>query len=190
MALADLLRRIEAEADSQAAELMAAARAEGVRVVAEAAAGLSRRRALALAATESTLRAATAREVAAARRQAAAELLAARAAALGRVFDRLDAALVERRATPAVLDCAAADLGQAMEYLEGAGVARCRPELVEWLRGRLDASRLTIEADPSLGIGAVLRAADGSVQIDATVENRLERLRAHLAVNALRMLER
>ena len=99
--------------------------------------------------------------------------------------------LDERRGTPAVLDCAAADLADALEYVDGSGTVRSRPELVDWLRRKLPANaRVSVEPDPSVGLGAVVRAADGSVEIDATVERRLARLRPRLAVLALGMLEK
>jgi vacuolar-type H+-ATPase subunit E/Vma4 len=189
VALSDLLRRLEEDADSRAAAMLSAAHAEAGRLEADSAAELTRRRTLALAGREAELRASAASEAAIARRAAAAELLETRAALLDRVFERVDASLAERRATAAVLDCAAGDLAAALEYLDGKGTARCRPELVDWLRGRLPAgSVFTVEPNPSAGVGAVLRAPDGSVEIDATVEQRLARLRAQLEVVALGML--
>jgi vacuolar-type H+-ATPase subunit E/Vma4 len=191
VALSDLLRRLEQDADSRAAGILSAAHAEAGRIEADSAAELTRRRTAALAERDATLRAAAARETAAARRAATAEVLAARANALDRVFERAGALLVERRATAPVLECAAADLTAALGYLNGTGTVRSRPELVDWVRGQLSAhAGFTVVADASVGIGAVLRAADGSVEVDATVEHRLARLRSWLAVLALERLER
>jgi vacuolar-type H+-ATPase subunit E/Vma4 len=191
MALSELLRRLEEEADSRAADIRSTAHAEASRIAAESAADLTHRRTLVLAQREATLRAATARETAAARRAATAELLTARAAVLDRIFEQVNTLLAERRGAGAVLECAAVDLNAALGFLNGGGTARCRSELLDWVRGVLAAgSGITVEADPSVGIGAVVRAADGSVEIDATVEHRLGRLRSRLAVIALAMLQR
>ncbi|HET8624257.1 MAG TPA: V-type ATP synthase subunit E family protein, partial [Gemmatimonadales bacterium] len=156
MALSELLRRLEQEADSRAADIRSAAHAEASRIAAESAADLTRRRTLVLAQREAALRATTAREAAAARRAATAELLTARAEVLDRIFEQVHTLLAERRAAPAVLECAAADLAAALEYLNGGGTARCRPELMDWVRGRLLAdAEVAVEGDPSVGIGAV-----------------------------------
>jgi vacuolar-type H+-ATPase subunit E/Vma4 len=191
MALSELLRRLEQEADSRAADVRSTAHADASRIAAESAADLARRRTLVLAQREAALRATTARETAVARRAATAELLTARAEVLDRIIHQVNALLVERRGAPAVLECAAVDLNAALGFLNGGGTARCRPELIDWVRAVLPAgSGITVEADPSVGIGAVVRAADGSVEIDATVEHRLGRLRSRLAVIALAMLQR
>jgi vacuolar-type H+-ATPase subunit E/Vma4 len=97
--------------------------------------------------------------------------------------------LEARRGSEPVLARAGADLEAAVGYLDGPISVRCRPELVTWVRDRLGAgARDPVRPDPEVGTGAVLRAADGSVEIDATMEQRLVRLRPELTVAAARML--
>ena len=190
MALSDLLRRLEEEADARIAALQASARAEAAGVAAEAAARLSERHATAMASREAALRAAAARASISARRDAAARVLAARDETLQRILRRMEQLLGARRGSDAVLARAGADLDAALGYLDGPISVRCRPELVTWARSRLAAgAREGVQADPEVGTGAVLRAADGSVEIDATVEQRLARLTPELTVAAARMLD-
>jgi vacuolar-type H+-ATPase subunit E/Vma4 len=117
-------------------------------------------------------------------------VLAARAETLQRIVRRMEQLLEERHGSEAVLSRAGADLDAALGYLDGTVSIRCRPELVTWVRSRLAGrARDAVQADPKVGTGAVLRAADGSVEIDATVEQRLARLRPELTVAAARMLD-
>ena len=190
MALSDLLRRLEEEADARIAALQASARTEAAGIAAEAAARLSERHATAMASREAALRTAAVRASITARREAAARVLAARAETLQRILGRMEQLLDERRSSEAVLARAGADLGAALGYLDGPVSVRCRPEFVTWVRGQLGAgARDAVQPDPEVGTGAVLRAADGSVEIDATVEQRLVRLRPELTVAAARMLD-
>ena len=190
MALSDLLRRLEEEADARIAALQASARAEAAGIAADAAARLSERHATAMASREAALRAAAARASISARRESAAQVLAARDETLQRILGRMEQLLEERRGSEAVLARASADLDAALGYVDGPVSVRCRPELVTWVSGRLAAgARDAVQADPGVGTGAVLRATDGSVEIDATVEQRLARLRPELTVAAARMLD-
>jgi vacuolar-type H+-ATPase subunit E/Vma4 len=189
MALSDLLRRLEEEADARVAALLDAARAEAAGIAADAAARLSERYATARASREAALRAAAARASISARREATARVLAARDETLQRILSRMEQLLEARRGSEAVLARAGADLEAAVCYLDGPIRVRCRPELVTWVRDRLGAgARDAVQPDPEVGTGAVLRAADGSVEIDATMEQRLVRLRPELTVAAARML--
>lgn len=190
MALPDLLRRLEEEAETGIAALLEAAHAEAARIAAEAAARLSERHAAEMASREAGLRAAAARASASARRDATAQVLAARDETLHRILSRTEQLLAERRGSEAVLSRAAFDLNAALGYLNGAVSVRCRPDLVAWTEGRLaSGTRYPVQPDPAVGTGAVLRAVDGSVEIDATVEQRLARLRPELTVAAARMLD-
>jgi vacuolar-type H+-ATPase subunit E/Vma4 len=190
MALPDLLRRLEEEAEARIADLLEAARAEAARIAADTAARLSELHAAEMASREAGLRAAAARATASARRDAAAQVLAARDETLHRILSRTEQLLVERRGSEAVLARAAADLDAALGYVNGAVSVRCRPDLVTWTEARLAAGgRYAVQPDLVVGTGAVLRAADGSVEIDATVEQRLARLRPELTVAAARMLD-
>jgi vacuolar-type H+-ATPase subunit E/Vma4 len=189
MALPDLLRRLEEEAAARAAGVLDAARSKAALIAGESSTRLAERRAIELASREVALRTEASREAAAARREAAARVLAARDEALQRVHRRMEELLHERRGTEAVLARAAADLDVALGYL-AAGSVRCRPELGPWAQARIPAgASFTVQPDLEVGTGAVLLAPDGSVEIDATVEQRLARWRRELAVTAASMLE-
>ena len=190
MALPDLLQRLEEEAEARIAALLEAARADAARIAAESAVRLADRHAAEMTSREAALRAEAARAAASARRDADGRLLVARNQTLQRILGRMEQLLVERRGSEAVLSCLAADLDAALTYLDGAASVRCQPELVPWLEARLSArAGVAVQPDPTVGTGAVLRAADGSVEIDATVEQRLARLRPELTVAAARMLD-
>ena len=190
MALPDLLRRLEEEAEARIAALLEAARAEAARIATDTAARLSELHAAEMAGREAGLRAAAARATASARRDAAAQVLAARDDTLHRILSRTEQLLVEQRGSEAVLARAAADLDAALGYVNGAVSVRCRPDLVTWTEGRLAAGgRYAVQPDLAVGTGVVLRAVDGSAEIDATVEQRLARLRPELTVAAARMLD-
>jgi vacuolar-type H+-ATPase subunit E/Vma4 len=50
-------------------------------------------------------------------------------------------------------------------------------------------SNIRLEASNGVGPGAAIRAADGSLEIDARLETRLDRLWPRLAIDLVRELE-
>jgi vacuolar-type H+-ATPase subunit E/Vma4 len=66
-------------------------------------------------------------------------------------------------------------------------VVRCPPGWTKVLKATLaNRPAVRVEAVEGLGAGVVICAADGSVEIDATLENRLGRLWPGIAIELLR----
>ena len=191
MALADLLRALEQDAEARIAELRAEATAAAERVRAEATERLDRRRSADLATLEARLRSETARVIEATRQQAARKVLTARAQALERIRGQARDLLLRTEPDPGLRAGIAREVSAALEYFgDSAAVVRCAPAWGSALApivARRAGSRL--EATNGIGPGAAIRAADGSLEIDATLETRLERLWPRLVIDLVRQLE-
>lgn len=168
MPLDELLEALTREAETRATEMMAAARREADAILGEARAGTDRRLAQAVARRERELEAGAQGSIEAARREAAGDVLAARAEALGRIFARARELLAERVRDPALEPRWSGDVTEARTYLGGADAVVRRPP----------------EAP-----GVIVASADGSVEVDGTVDALLARLEPELAVGLARELE-
>jgi len=168
MPLADLLEVLRRDSDARATVLVAAAREEADRMVADAEARLARRMAEALKVREGALRTAAAAEVEAARGAAMRDVLLARAEALAKVFARARTLLAQRAGDPALEPGWTQAIAEARSYLPaGEAVVQRPPEVA----------------------GITVAAADGSIGIDGTTEGLLSRLESSLAVEIARELE-
>ena len=189
MALQELLRALEAEAGTRVEEILARGRGEAAAVRERAEAALAARRDAELGGREVELRAAAARALEAARREAARRVLEARAAALDRIRRCAEGRLAARAVDPACLPRLRADLGRALEFLGDApAVVEAGEPLLEDLR-RAAGGRPGLAFAASPGGGLVLRAADGSLVVDASYRSRLERAWPALAIELARRLE-
>jgi vacuolar-type H+-ATPase subunit E/Vma4 len=191
MALAELLRSLEQEAEVQAAAVRAEARATADGIRAERAAELARRSAALRDARARDLEAAAARELEASRRESTRLVLEARAAALERVRRRAEQRLAATAADPGAVPLLARDLAVALEYLGPAPVVVEAPApLLEALRGATaDTGRMTFVPADNGRHGLVVRSADGAVAVDASRESRLARAWPRLAIELARRLE-
>jgi vacuolar-type H+-ATPase subunit E/Vma4 len=191
MALADLLRALEQDAEARIAELRAEATASAGRLRAEAGARLERRRTAELATREAGLQSETARAIEATRQEAARRVLTARAQALERIQGRARELLLRTEPDAGLRAGIAREVNAALEYFgDTAAVVRCAPawgSALEPIVARRPGIRL--EATNGVGPGAAIRAADGSLEIDATLETRLDRLWPRLAIELVRQLE-
>ena len=191
MALADLLRALEQDAEARIATVRSESRAEADRLLAEIAQRLERRRTAELAVEEAELRAESARLVERARRDAAGRVLAARGEALERIRDRARELLGATEPVPDLRAGFAREIGTALEYVgDAAVVIQCgavwRSALQSLVSGR---NGVRLETTNGLGPGARIKAADGSLEIDATIETRLQRLWPELAIGLVRTME-
>jgi vacuolar-type H+-ATPase subunit E/Vma4 len=188
MALADLLQTLEREATARADARLAEARADAERLTAAHVAELEARRERALASREQALQADGERGIVAARRDAERTRLLARHELLARVHDRVRGSLAQHTGTAQGRMAVVALVGRALTYLGDAPVrARAAPELVATVRTAC-ASRSTVDvvSAPDAGTGARLAAADGSVEVDATLESVLDRLWPEVAMDIVR----
>jgi vacuolar-type H+-ATPase subunit E/Vma4 len=182
-----LLATLEREAEGEIARITEEARARAAELAAAGERRIAERRAATLARTEAETRAEHGRALSAARAAARVRVLAARTALLDRVFATLTAelpGLVASRAYEAQLPQRIEDLlrfaGEQPVTLE------CSPALAPTLRQIIKTNgRLRIRPDSGVRAGCRLRADDGSVEIDGSLETQLERLRPQLALEAL-----
>jgi len=191
MGLEHLLEALERDANAQIDQLLAQARAEANRITAAATAALAQRRGTATDARERTRRREVEQAVTRARRTARRSVLEARERLLERVFaaarGELPAAAAGpgyRAGLPAALDGALAAVGHEQV------VIRCPEALARDLEQlRPESESVSVVVDPATGSGFRLTTADGAVEVDATLESRLDRLRPELARRVLAQLE-
>jgi vacuolar-type H+-ATPase subunit E/Vma4 len=191
VALDQLLRTLEEEANARIAALLARARTDAEQFRAGRASESARRRATALAAREAELRVAAARAIEAGRREARRLVLQARAEVLERIRRRAEALLAERAADPALLALQAGDLERALDYVGNAPAvveapARLLPGLQAMLNGR---ARVVAQSPTAPRPGLVVRADDGALTVDATPGGRLARAWPRLTIDLAGRLE-
>lgn len=185
MGMERLIDRLREEARSRGEEILAEAREDAERVRAQARDEIEELRRRRLGGVDSEARAAAEREVAEARREAAAARLEARAAALDRVFERASGLLAETMSGDGYRDLASADLARAARYVGDREVTvRCPPRVVSVLEElvREAGADVAVVEDADVEPGFRLVAADGFVDVDATLPTWLGRLRPELAI--------
>ena len=184
-----LLASHEREAEAEMERRRADARARAAALTAQAADSLAQRREATLGRREEEGRAGLERALAAARHTARGQVLEARGVLLERLFAEL------RKALPAIIGTAAyraalpAAFAHTLTYLgDQAAIVRCTPALAPLLRRSSDGREVTVRPDPALAAGFRITTADGTLDVDGTLEGRAERLRPRLALEALAAL--
>lgn len=191
MALDQLLAALEREAQRTAEHLLAAARAEADQLAASTEREISRRRDMAANLAGSEQRAVLEQAVSAAARAARRDTLIARERLLARVFDALRAALPAAIAQASYRATLPARVATAFACFDDGEptVFHCPASLVAPMQsivaGRTDTS---IQPSPDDGSGFRLATADGTIEVDDTLESRLDTVRAPLARKALQQL--
>lgn len=192
MGLEHLLEALERDADAQVEQLLAQARAEADRISTESAAAVEQRRRETTSARDSARVQEVEHAVTVARREARRSILEARERLLERVFAAARAELPAAVAGPAYRASLPAALRGALSAVGGDhAVIRCPETLAPELeRARPRGSRaVPVEVDPAGGSGFRVASADGAVEVDDTLESRLDRLRFDLARRMLAQLE-
>lgn len=190
MALDHLLAALERDATAQAEALLAEARATAAAVTREADERVAQHRRDALAARESTVRESTESALAEARRESRRRMLDARQRLLDRAFAAAHALF------PDAVNgaCYRAALPRhVVEALEAAGhepvVVRCRDALVPVVQPIVASqARVTVRGDPGVPPGMVVTTTDGTMEVDQTLDGRLDRLRTRLALEVMARL--
>lgn len=192
MGLEHLLEALERDADAQVEQTLAQARAEADRITTESSAALARRRGDATCARDSARRVEVEHAVTLARREARRSILEARERLLERVFAAARAALPAAAAGPAYRATLPAALSGALSALgNDQAVIRCPEALareIERARPR-GAASVPVRVDPASGSGFRVVSADAAIEVDDTLESRLDRLRPMLARRVLAQLE-
>ncbi|HTL96187.1 MAG TPA: V-type ATP synthase subunit E family protein [Gemmatimonadaceae bacterium] len=186
-----LLATLEREGEADVARVLAEGRAQAAAVAAESEARIVARKRAALGSREAEGRVSLERQHANARRAARGRVLAARAALLERLFAALRECLPGVAATPAYRETLAGDVMRAVRFAGGRpAVLRCAASLASALARVVKTNgKLRIEAVPDIAAGYRLVTTDGVLEVDATLEGALERLRPRIALAALTAFE-
>lgn len=191
MPLEQLLDALERDATAQAETLVADARAAAATIATERETRLARRREDVLGAREAELRGTVEAVLGEARRAGRRTVLEARDRLLDRVFT------AARTLFPAAIagDAYRASLPEHVaEALRAVGdepaVIRCSEALVPAVQAASGRNKdLTVLGDPTAPPGVTVSTIDGAIDVDNTLEGRLERLRGRLALDVVARLE-
>lgn len=192
MALDELLAALEREADRTARQLIAGAMAEAGRIAAESEQVVAAHRDAAVGSAAQAQRAAVERAVADAGHLARRDTLAARELLLQRIVSAVRSALpdaVTRERYVASLPARVAAAAACFADREPL-VLRAPRVLIDVLRPIADTyPAVTLQESDQGGSGFHLSTVDGAVDVDATLESRLDARRVAIARQALQLLE-
>lgn len=191
MPLDHLLAALERDGGAQAEALLTDARATAAAITREADELVARRRADALGTREAELRGAAEVALGEARRAARLAVLAARQRLLERVFTAARDLFAEAVAGDTYRAALPTHLAEALNAVGDAPVLiRCPETLVPAVRAVVARKKhLTVQGKPAARPGITIVTTDGEIEVDNTLEGRLERLRARLALDVLARLE-
>lgn len=191
MALDHLLAALERDATAQAEALLAEARATAAAVTREADERVAQRRRDALATREAAVRQSMESALAGARHASRRRMLDARQRLLNQVFaaahallpDGAKGALYRAAVSRHVADALAATGDEPV-------VIRCPEGLVPGVQAVVASqTHVTVRGDTAAPPGIVVTTTDGVIEVDQTLDGRLERLRAQLALEVLARLD-
>lgn len=191
MPLEHLLAALERDGGAQAETLLTAARATAAAITREADVLVAHRRADALGAREAELRGAAELGLGEARLTARRAVLAARERLLERVFTAARDLFAEAIGGDTYRAALPTHLAEALNAVgDEPVVIRCPEMLVPAVRAVVVRKKhLTVQGDPAARPGITIVTTDGGIEVDNTLEGRLERLRARLALDVLGRLE-
>jgi len=191
MALEHLVTILRQETEAECEAILAAARAEVEAIRAHSEAELSERRGAVLAAREADLRTAVELALVAARRNGRREVLGARWRLLERVLAAARSCFPETLTSPEYQALLPGQVSEALECLgDRAGTLRFHPSIRKALHsatGRRTGLRLV--SDPKIGSGFKILSADGAVEIDGTMEDRLSHFAPRVALDVFAEFE-
>jgi vacuolar-type H+-ATPase subunit E/Vma4 len=185
-----LLRTLEREAEAEIARVLDDARARAVELTRVADESIAARRGATLERRETAARKEHERALAGARHTARAQVLEARAALLDRLFVQIRVALPELARSTAYRRSLATQLRRLSAFAGDQPVTvRCMPALATTLRRLIKTNgHVRIRGDPRIAAGFFVTTVDGALDVDGSLESRLERLRPQLALEALAAL--
>lgn len=185
-----LLTTLEREADAEIARVTAEARSQAADLTHAAEQRIAERRAARLGKREAEARAQYERALSGARLTARARVLEARAALLDRVFRELRAGLPELARSAQYRRSLGAQWQRLHDFVgDRPATVRAMPALTATLRRLIHTNgRIRIQSDSHIAAGFCVTTADGALEVDGSLESRLERQRPQLALEALAAL--
>jgi len=188
MGLADLISRLEEEAQGRLHAIETEADAE-VRAIEEATeravAEITARQLEHDRAERETVRQ---RQLAIARREARARELEARHAQIDRILNRAQALIPDVAASTSYLDVLPAHVDEALSFLVGLRPrVRCQAAFVPIVQSAVDRHEgVQLMIDEAVGPGVIVEAGDGSAVVDNTLAARLARAKTRLIMELSR----
>ncbi len=185
-----LLKTLEREAEAEIARVLDDARARAAEITRTADERIAARRGAALGHREAAARKEHERALAAVRHAARARVLEARARLLDRFFVHIRAMLPELATSAAYRRNLATRLERLSAFAgDQPFTLRCTPALATTLRRLIKTNgHVRIRGDARVVAGFFVTTADGALDVDGSLESRLERLRPQLALDALAAL--
>lgn len=185
-----LLATLEREAAAEVARVLAEARTHAAELTHAAEQRMAERRAATLGKREAEARAQHERALAEARLTARGRVLEARAALLDRVFREVRAVLPELARSAEYRRSLGAQWRRLHDFVgDRPATVRAMPALTAALRRLIQTNgHVRIQADARIAAGFSVTTADGALEVDGSLESRLERQRPQLALAALAAL--
>jgi len=185
-----LLQTLERGAEAEIVRVLDEARARASELTRAADERIATRRGATLERRETEVRKDHERVLAGARHTARARVLEARAALLDRLFDLIRAVLPELAKSAAYRRHLASQLQRLSAFAGDQPVTlRCMPALSTTLRGLIKTNgHVRVRGDARIAAGFFVTTADGALDVDGSLESRLERLRPQLSLEALAAL--
>lgn len=184
MSSADLNSELRKRAEETAESILRAAQADADRIAADAERLVEDRQEALLTSKENEYQSESRSVIASERQEAMRLVLLARTQLVERVLDEARSLLPEAVRTEAYRSRLAAELANALAFVDAGGVVvRCSEVLEPAVRDALETKPdARVEASSELGSGFSMAGREGTVQIDGTLETRLERLTPQLAI--------
>jgi len=184
MPLEHLLAALEREASAQAEALLGAARSDAADVTRQSEARLAQQRTDLLRTHDSKIRGSAEAALGEARRTARATVLEARQQLLDRVFAAAREMIPVALGSRAYQDALPAHLAEALAALgDQPAVVVCGEAVAAAVRHAVESRQeVVVKSDANARPGVMVETPDGTIQVDNTLEGRLERLRLQLTL--------
>ena len=191
IALDHLLAALERDGSAQAEALLTEARATAAAVTREADERVAQRRRDALATCEAAVRQSAESALAEARRDSRRRMLDARQRLLDQAFDAAHALFPDSVQGAPYRAAVARHVADALEATgDEPVVIRCPEALVPVVQAVVvSRTHVTVQGDAAVPPGIFVTTMDGVIEVDQTLDGRLERLRAQLALEVLARLD-
>lgn len=188
-----LLEQLRADTAREVARRLEVARTESARLVADAEARSAQAHEGALAQHTRDAESDRASALARAQQEHAGVVLAARAAAIDRIFVTAAARLESLHDDPRLPALLARLLQQTLPFLpDGPATVRYSPSIASLVQSAVAAAgrpELSVQPAEGMSLGVIVTSGDGGLSVDATLARRLARSRGELAIELASRLQ-